>query len=243
MTKSSQYTRARQQVPVVRKPDHPNEDITMRKLTSVILTVLALVSVTGCQQTPVAESNRTLFDEVDANQNQSGLVTYLARTGEKPANDPVDERSIRLYEKAVEPLRYLTKNYAEGSISLEEFDAGARGILEGIAGDEGIISEAEQSVAHAVLHAILTDQSAPQETIAYYTDILVQRKSPHAEVIYEALVALDGYWNEEHVKTAASESIMNAEAWLGDSEDRVRISADSRSDIGSALQDMSQLAE
>ena len=205
--------------------------------------LLALVSVTGCQQTPVAESNRTLFDEIDANQHQGGLVTHFARTGEKPANDPAGDRAVRLYEKAVEPLRYLTKNYEEGAISLQELDAGARGILEDIAGDEAIIPQAEQAVAHAVLHAILNDQGAPQETLAHYTDILVQRKSPHAEVIYEALVALDGYWDEDHVKTAASESIASAEAWLGGAENQGHISADSRSDIGAALRDMSQLAE
>ncbi len=215
----------------------------MRKLTSIVFALLALVSVVGCQQTPVAESNRTLFDELDANQREGGLVTHFARTGEKPAGDPAGDRAIRLYEKAVEPLRYLTKNYEKGAISLQELDAGARGILEDIAGDEAIIPQAEQAVAHAVLHAILHDPGASQETVAHYTDLLIQRKSPHAEVIYEALVALDGYWDEDHVKTAASESIASAEAWLGGPEDRGHISADSRSDISAALRDMSQLAE
>lgn len=214
----------------------------MQRIFSALL-LLAFVSVTGCQQTPVAESNRTLFDELGASQHQGGLVTHFARTGEKPANDPAGDRAIRLYEKVVEPLRYLTENYEEGAISLQELEAGARGILEDIAEDEAIIPQAEQAVAHAVLYAILSDQSAPKETVAHYTDILIQRKSPHAEVIYEALVALDGYWDEDHVKTAASESIASAEAWLGGPEDRGPVSADSRSDISAALRDMSQLAE
>ncbi len=210
----------------------------MYKRTLTILTVLTFVAVIGCQQNPVGESRQTF-----AGSNESGFVTYMAKTGENVPVDLGGERAIRLYENVVEPFRDLEKNYEAGSMSLQEFDEGARGILKTIAEDEGIVLKSEQLVAHRMLHLLLDDPSASQGPIAHYTNLLVQRESPHAEVIYEALGILEGYWTEEQIKTVADEAIINADVWLGETEEDMHISVDRRSAISTAVKDMSQLVE
>ena len=39
-------------------------------------------------------------------------------------------------------------------------------------------------------------------------------ESPNADMIFEALQMLDGYWTEEYIRTTADEAIRNAEQWL-----------------------------
>lgn len=241
--RSSDYSRLhsladKPQARALRKPDHLNEGKTMCKQVLTTLAVLVLIAATGCQQTPVAESNQAF-----AGNNETGFVTYMAQTGEKVDSDMGDERAIRLHENVIAPLRDMEKGYAAGSMTSEEFDEGARDILEVVAEDTGIVSTAEQFVAHRMLYLLLKDQSASQETIAYYTDLLVQEKSPHADIIHEALGVLEGHWTEEQVKAATNKAIANAEAWLGETDERMHISEDKRGAIGTAVKDMSQLAE
>ena len=134
-------------------------------------------------------------------------------------------RLDRLHETVTEPLWGVERQYTDGMISADELYTATRAIIEKVAEDEAVTSEAKQfisHISHKLLNHLLQDDNASPEAVGYYTDMLISIKSPNADMIFEALQVLDGYWTEEHIRTTADEAIRNAEEWLSHTDEGVR---------------------
>ena len=143
------------------------------------------------------------------------------------------------------PLHGLERQYTDGMISADELYTATRAIIEKAAEDEAVTSEAKQLISHdshKLLDYLLQDDNASPEAVGYYTDMLISLKSPNADMIFEALQVLDGYWTEEHIRTTADEAIRNAEEWLSHTDEGVPYAGKDRPAIITSVQHLQSIA-
>ncbi len=186
---------------------------------AVYLPILALALLAGCSNGSTGSSDASSSDAAGPKTEQGD---------EEARREEMIARLDRLHETVLRPLWGLERQYKEGMISAEELYKGSRDIVEKavedevFAGDEAIASETKKEFAPKLLNHLLRDGNAPREGIGYYTDMLMSMESPNADMILEALQALDGYWTEEHIRTTADKAIRNAEKWLSHTDEGVR---------------------
>ena len=195
-----------------------------RFVHTMCLPILALALLAGCNDSPK--------DTVSLGTDSEN-ETALREAGLKYA-----ERLMA----ATKPLVMLDRDYAAGDISAEELYTRSRTILDEIAEDEAIAPNAIEIVGPRLLNLMLQDKNAPKEGVGYFTEMLMSIESPNADMILEALHALDGYWTEEHIRTTAHESIRNAEEWISRTDDGVRYHDRDRPAIIASVQHLQSLA-
>ena len=209
---------------------------------TVYIPILALTLLVGC-------NNRVAVSS-DPSSSDAGEPTFSEKTeqGDEEAIREEEEmiaRLDRLHETVMGPVHGLERQYTDGMISADELYTATRVILEKAAGDEAIASEAKQSVSHishTVLNHLLQDDNASPEAIGYYTDMLISIKSPNADMVFEALQVMDGYWTEEHIRTTADEAIRNAEEWLSHTDEGVPYAEKDRPAIITSVQHLQSIA-
>ncbi len=199
---------------------------------TVYIPILALTLLVGCNNRATVSS--------DPSSSDTGEPTEQG--DEKARHEEEIARVDRLYETVMRPLFKLEGQYTDGMISAEELYKATQAIIEKAAGDEAIVSEAKQFISHKLLNYLLEDDNASPEAIGYYTDMLISVKSPNADMIFEALQVLDGYWTEEHIRTTADEAIRNAEEWLSHTDEGVRYREKDRPAIITSVQHLRSIA-
>ena len=207
---------------------------------TVYMPILALMLLVGCNNRATVSS--------DPSSSDAGEPTLSMKTeqGDEDARrEEMIARLDRLHETVMEPLWELEQQYTDGMISADELYTATRAIIEKVAEDEAVTSEAKQSVSHnshKLLNYLLQDDNASPEAVGYYTDMLISVKSPNADMIFEALQVLDGYWTEEHIRTTADEAIQNAEEWLSHTDEGVRYAEKDRPAIITSVQHLQSIA-
>ena len=204
---------------------------------TVYIPILALTLLVGCNNRATVSS--------DPSSSDAGEPTFSEKTeqgDEEARREEMIARLDRLHETVMGPLHGLGRQYTDGMISADELYTATRVILEKAAGDEAIASEAKPFVTYTVLNHLLQDDNASPEAIGYYTDMLISVKSPNADMIFEALQVLDGYWTEEHIRTTADEAIRNAEEWLSHTDEGVRYREKDRPAIITSVQHLRSIA-
>ena len=198
--------------------------LTNRFAHTMCLPILALALLAGCN-----DSSKDTVSLGTDSENE----TALREAGMKHAE--------RL-RAAIQPLSMLERDYAAGDISAEELYTRSRTILDEIAEDEAIAPTAIEVVGPGLLNRMLQDKNAPKEGVGYFTEMLMSIESPNADMILEALHALDGYWTEEQIRTTAHESIRNAEEWISRTDAGVRYQDRDRTAIIASVQHLQSLA-
>lgn len=210
---------------------------------TVYIPTLALALLAGCSNSSTESSDASSSDA-------GGLTLSMKREqgNEEAQREEMIARFDRLHETVLEPLWEIERQYTDGVISADELYKGARDILEkaagneAIAGDETIVSQYKQLVSHEVLNHLLQDGNASPEGVGYFTDLLISIESPNADMIFEALQMLDGYWTEAHIRTTANEAIQNAEQWLSHTDEGVRYTGKDRPAIVASVQHLRSIA-
>ena len=206
---------------------------------TVYMPILALMLLVGCNNRATVSSDPSSSDageQTEQEGEQVNLKEMIAR------DDRLHETLDGLYETVMQPLFKLEVQYTDGMISADELYTATRVILEKAAGDEAIASEAKPFVTYKVLNHLLQDDNASPEAVGYYTDMLISIKSPNADMIFEALQVLDGYWTEEHIRTTADEAIRNAEEWLSHTDEGVPYAGKDRPAIITSVQHLQSIA-
>lgn len=110
-------------------------------------------------------------------------------------------------------IQGLVGQYKAGSITAEALSEGADEIIEANAQDPVLRVTVPQLVSHATLTALLEGEDAKNALayIARHAESMVNNNSPHADVISEAMEALEGHWTNEQAATVASKAVDNAE--------------------------------
>ena len=204
---------------------------------TVYIPILALTLLVGCNNSSTVSS--------DPSSSDAGEPTLSMKTeqgDEEARREEMIARLDRLHETVMGPLHGLERQYTDGMISADELYTATRVILEKAAGDEAIASEAKPFVTYTVLNHLLQDDNASPEAIGYYTDMLISIKSPNADMVFEALQVLDGYWTEEHIRTTADEAIRNAEKWLSHTDEGVPYAEKDRPAIITSVQHLQSIA-
>ena len=207
---------------------------------TVYIPILALTLLVGCNNSSTVSS--------DPSSSDTGEPTLSMKTeqgDEEARREEMIARVDRLYETVVQPLFKLEGQYTDGMISADELYTATRAIIEKVAEDEAVTSEAKQfisHISHKVLNHLLQDDNASPEAIGYYTDMLISIKSPNADMVFEALQVLDGYWTEEHIRTTADEAIRNAEEWLSHTDEGVPYAEKDRPAIITSVQHLQSIA-
>ena len=210
---------------------------------TVYIPILALTLLVGCNNSSTVSS-----DPSSSDAGESTFSIYMkTEQGDEEAirEEEMIARLDRLYETVMGPLHGLERQYTDGMISADELYTATRPIIEKAAGDEAIASEAKQfisHISHKVLNHLLQDDNASPEAVGYYTDMLISIKSPNADMIFEALQVLDGYWTEEHIRTTADEAIRNAEEWLSHTDEGVPYAEKDRPAIITSVQHLQSIA-
>ncbi len=205
----------------------------MKKNLSFILALVVLVSATGCQQATTSE-----IDQPGFHVEQPSFATYMAPNA--PSGGEGRIIAERLYDTAVKPMRDLQNQYEAGVITADKLDEEARGIIAKASNDEDLASLAAQSVSHRTLSILVHDEDASEDAIAHHVNVLVEHRSPHAEVIAEALDVLEDHWTDEQIKTTAAKAVDNAEAWLSTTDERIHTQGKERTAISSAAKSLAQ---
>ena len=206
---------------------------------TVYLPILALALLAGCNNGSTGSS--------DASSSDADELTFSTEA-EKARYEEMMVRLDRLHETVLDPLWELERQYKEGMISAEEFYKGSRAIIEKadddevIAGEEAIPSYVMEFVAPELLNYLLQDGNASPEAVGYFTDMLMSIESPNADMIFEALQVLDGYWTEAHIRTTADEAIRNAEQWLRHTDEGVPYRGKDRPAIVTSVQHLRSIA-
>ncbi len=204
---------------------------------TVYIPILALTLLVGCNNRAAVSS--------DPSSSDAGEPTLSMKTeqgDEEARREEMIARLDRLHETVMGPLHGLERQYTDGMISADELYTATRVILEKAAGDEAIASEAKPFVTYTVLNHLLQDDNASPEAVGYYTDMLISIKSPNADMVFEALQVMDGYWTEEHIRTTADEAIRNAEEWLSHTDEGVRYREKDRPAIITSVQHLQSIA-
>ena len=207
---------------------------------TVYIPILALTLLVGCNNSSTVSS--------DPSSSDTGEPTLSMKTeqgDEEARREEMIARVDRLYETVVQPLFKLEGQYTDGMISADELYTATRPIIEKAAGGEAIASEAKQFISHIspkLLNHLLEDGNASPEAVGYYTDMLISIKSPNADMIFEALQVLDGYWTKEHIRTTADEAIRNAEEWLSHTDEGVSYAEKDRPAIITSVQHLQSIA-
>ena len=206
---------------------------------TVYLPILALALLAGCNNGSTGSSG--------ASSPDAGELTFSTEA-EKARYEEMMARLDRLHETVLDPLWGVERQYKEGMISAEELYRASRSIIEKadddevIAEDEAIPSYVVESIAPELLNYLLQDDNASQEGIGYFTDMLMSIESPNADMIFEALQMLDGYWTEAHIRTTADEAIRNAEQWLSHTDEGVPYAGKDRPAIVTSVQHLRSIA-
>ena len=205
---------------------------------TVYMPILALMLLVGCNNRATVSS-----DPSSSDAGEQGFSMEGEEQGDEEARrEEMMARLDRLHETVMGPLHGLERQYTDGMISADELYTATRVILEKAAGDEAIASEAKPFVTYTVLNHLLEDGNASPEAVGYYTDMLISIKSPNADMVFEALQVLDGYWTEEHIRTTADEAIRNAEEWLSHTDEGVRYAEKDRPAIITSVQHLQSIA-
>ena len=205
----------------------------MKKNISLTLALVVLVFATGCQQ-----STTSGLDQEGFRVEQPSFATYMAPNSSSDGQGRVIAE--QLYDAAVKPMRDLQNQYEAGAISADKLHEEAQGIIAKASGDEDLASLVAQTVSHRTLSILIGDEDASEHAIAWHTDVLVKYKSPHADVISDALVVLEGHWSDAQIKAASDETVVNAEAWLGSTDDRMHAQGEGRTAISIAVKNLSE---
>ena len=210
---------------------------------TVYMPILALTLLVGCNNRATVSSDPSSSDAGE--QGFSISMKGEEQGDEEARREEMIARVDRLYETVVQPLFKLEGQYTDGMISADELYTATRAIIEKVTEDEAVTSEAKQfisHISHELLNHLLQDDNASPEAVGYYTDMLIFLKSPNADMIFEALQVLDGYWTEEHIRTTADEAIRNAEEWLSHTDEGVRYAEKDRPAIITSVQHLQSIA-
>lgn len=205
----------------------------MKKNLSLTLALVVLGFATGCQQSTTSE-----LDQEGFRVEQPSFATYMAPNSSSDGQGRVIAE--QLYGVAVKPMRDLQNQYEAGAISADKLHEEAQGIIAKSSDDENLASLVAQTVSHRTLSILIGDEDASEHAIAWHTDVLIKYKSPHADVISDALVALDGHWSDAQIKAASDETVVNAEAWLGSTDDRMHAQGEGRTAISTAVKNLAE---
>ena len=208
---------------------------------TVYMPILALMLLVGCSNRATVSSDASSSDA-----DKPGFSMEGEEQGDEEArHEEMIARLDDLVETVVRPLHGLERQYTDGMISADELYTATRVILEKTAEDEAVTSEAKQLISHdshKLLDYLLEDDNASPEAVGYYTDMLISVKSPNADMIFEALQVLDGYWTEEHIRTTADEAIRNAEEWLSHTDEGVPYAGKDRPAIITSVRHLQSIA-
>ena len=75
----------------------------------------------------------------------------------------------------------------------------------------------EQTAAQVMLRKWFSEgetTTEQQEALGYYTSLLIDNNNPQARTVEDALVRLEGYWDDQQIAEAAAKSAKAAEAYL-----------------------------
>ncbi len=208
---------------------------------TVYMPILALMLLVGCNNRATVSSDPSSSDAGEQGFSMEGE----GHGDEEARREEMMARLDRLHETVTEPLWGVERQYTDGMISADELYTATRPIIEKAAGDEAIAPEAKQFISHIsykLLNYLLEDGNASPEAVGYYTDMLVSIKSPNADMIFEALQVLDGYWTEEHIRTTADEAIRNAEEWLSHTDEGVPYAGKDRPAIITSVRHLQSIA-
>ncbi len=180
----------------------------------LILALLLVMGLTGCEKDPVAEMLPTMQQDVNftpfAMDESAHLVRLMAEGTEED----------KAYMKRLQEEAYEAQDQAEWAArqraTWAEADAEVRRILAGIQ-EHPMRQRIEQMAAHAMLnHQLMKGETSPQklDAVGYYTDLLIDNRSPDASMIMPALAVLELHWPEDEIASRAQEAAALAEAWL-----------------------------
>lgn len=186
------------------------------------LPILALALLSGCSKGPA---------DTSASNAEQDSQTAMP-----------NEAHIERFMQVASQLDMLATRHANGVISGEELYRGARPIVEEAATDEAIATNVLALMAPKLLNSLLQDDNAPQQAVGYFTDMLTDMESPHADMVLASLRMLDGYWTKEQIRTAAHEAMQNAEEWLRRTDEEVRYHGKDRPAIIASIPHLQSIA-
>ncbi len=185
----------------------------MKKL-SIPTTLLLSFVLFACQDTPsgVSEGTTPMLN-VDATIHMSSPEAF--------SNTPISRETLMERSKAATAVMnrfYRILASAEGRREADE------AFREELASPSEIPSYTrEQTAATLMLRTHLLGGSVDaekREAVGYYTNLLVENRSPEAELIATALEELRGYWPDAQIRAAAARAASGVEVFLTKRLDR-----------------------
>lgn len=205
-----------------------------------IITVLVTI-VVGCTH---EERNRSLVDEPSAvlapslskqpsevefhpvivpSGKHPSIDRFKAKRAEEELTDEEQKELRNLMEQYQEAQRRLNPTKArimrailKSTTSWQEANREVREQIASIAQDPYAF-ELEQFAAHQMLSKyLLRGEEVPEkkDAIAYYTELLLRNEYPDAEIISNALEALEGKWTRSQIARAAAQTAKHAREYL-----------------------------
>ncbi len=185
----------------------------MKKM-KIIVGILTLYVLAGCHDTPSsAEEPRASLLTADLTVHMSSPEAF--------SNTPIPRQTLMERSKAANAVMGRFYRILTGA---EDWREAHEAFREELASPSEIPQHLRDQTAAALMlrtHLLggpVDDEK--REAIGYYTNLLVEHKSPEGELIATALQELRGYWPDAQISAAAAQAASGVEVFLAKRLDR-----------------------